>query len=291
MRSWVGILSAVVIVAAEGITGLGCGGSAVAPGKDAAQPGDVPISSGGTVGAGGVYGSGGVTGLAGFASTGGVTTVGGSSGSALGGSTGTARGGAGGGVGGSPVLDASVTGGAGGVEVDALLGNGGSTETGLGGMGFGGTGGASKIDGTGGTTRPLGTGGVAGTGGAIATGGTTSLGGTGGTTGRCSTSPGCTLINDCCNCVIVPTGTPAPVSCTSECKVNMCSLNSEQVAQGDVGCWYGFCAVLSDPGNCNAGEVQCHGIKPTCPAGYLPAIVDKCWGPCVLQYSCVSTGP
>ena len=169
-----------------------------------------------------------------------------------------------------------------------------------GGAGFGGANVAS------GGTLPTGgssTGGRAGTGGRAATGGTggantgghdtggTATGGSGGATTRCSDASGCTLISDCCNCVIVPRGTPPPVTCTGECFVDMCTSYGIKLTQADVGCWGGFCVPLADPGNCNAAEVTCNGLAPTCPAGYdYPSVIDGCWGPCVVNGSCVSSG-
>lgn len=68
MRSWIGILCAVVLL------GSGCGRFA-APGKDASALSDVAISSGGVVGTGGVAGRGGMPGTGGTVGTGGLTTA------------------------------------------------------------------------------------------------------------------------------------------------------------------------------------------------------------------------
>jgi hypothetical protein len=162
-----------------------------------------------------------------------------------------------------------------------------------GGGGFGGadvaSGGTTPTGGssTGGKAATGGTGG-ANTGGRN-TGGM-ATGGSGGTT-KCSTAADCLLLTDCCNCVIVPRGTPPPVTCTGECFVDMCTSYGIKLTQADVGCWAGFCVPLADPGNCNAAEVTCNGLPPTCPAGYdYPSVINGCWGPCVVNGSCVSSG-
>ena len=258
---------------------------------------------------------GGSPGVGGISATGGSAVVGGSAaGGAGGGAGGASRVDAAavaGGAGGAPRVDAGVAGGAGGGgRPDASVGSGGSGGTA--GGGSGGSGGTRTTIGNGCTLSsdcppgwicatgfcwaPVGGGGAGGAGGVTgsggrATGGITSSGGSGGSTERCSTTSGCTLIDDCCNCALVPTGTPAPVSCPGvACDLDMCAQRSVPHTQADFGCSNGFCAVLSAPGDCNASEVTCSLVKPSCPAGYLPAVVNHCWGPCIAEHGCVSTG-
>ena len=133
--------------------------------------------------------------------------------------------------------------------------------------------------------------GGAGSAGSPGSGGGPAAAGTGGGTPKCSTAADCLLLTDCCNCVVVPSGTPPPVTCAGECFVDMCTNIGITVTQADVGCWQGFCVPLADPGNCDAAEVTCNGVAPTCPAGYdYPSVINGCWGPCVVNGSCLSTG-
>ena len=115
------MLCVFALAGGAGIAGFGCGNVAGVHPKDAAQPPDIPISSGGAVGTGGVRGSGGVTGTGGVvgsggAGTGGVVGSGGAGvgGTAAGGTGGSVAGGAGGtaagGTGGAMAEDASADG-------------------------------------------------------------------------------------------------------------------------------------------------------------------------------------
>jgi hypothetical protein len=148
MRTWVGLLCVVVLACGVGIAGIGCGNVAGVPHKDAAQPLDVPTSSGGTVGTGGVHGSGGITAAGG---SGGVAPggAGGWGGTGTGGSTTSGTGGRS--TGGS----AGTVTGAGGARTGGMVGSGG--------VGSGGVGGSGGSSATGGS---VGSGGLVGTGGA-----------------------------------------------------------------------------------------------------------------------------
>ncbi len=128
-------------------------------------------------------------------------------------------------------------------------------------------------------------------GGTSGSGGGAAVGGAGGATTRCSTAAECVLIDDCCNCVVARAGTPPPVACPVECDVDMCTNAGMDLSQINVGCWQGFCVPLADPGNCNATEVTCTWPTPRCPTGYdYPSVINGCWGPCVVNGSCVSGG-
>jgi hypothetical protein len=126
------------------------------PRKDAAQPLDTPISSGGTVGTGGVRGSGGVIGPGGVVGSGGSTTTGtggrNTGGTTIGGGGGTAT--------------TSVGGG----RTGGMVGSGGS--------GMGGVVGSGEASGTGGANS---------SGGVVGTGGVTTVGGSGGSAAGGST--------------------------------------------------------------------------------------------------------
>jgi len=151
-------------------------------------------------------------------------------------------------------------------------------------------GGSSALGGAGG-----GTGGVPEAGAHDATGGSGGtgglIGGTGGTGGQwpgCESASDCALISTCCTCMVAPVGTPEPEGCTILCETDLCT--AQGFSQQDVACQYGACSVVGSDGRCNAEDVTCASSPPPCPAEYLPSVVDGCWGPCVLQYTCLSTG-
>jgi hypothetical protein len=35
--------------------------------------------------------------------------------------------------------------------------------------------------------------------------------------------------------------------------------------------------------------VTCNAPAPSCPNGYWPSVIDGCWGPCVIEQSCLSS--
>ncbi|MBN2196696.1 MAG: hypothetical protein JW751_28060 [Polyangiaceae bacterium] len=47
-------------------------------------------------------------------------------------------------------------------------------------------------------------------------------------------------------------------------------------------------ATSSTEGNCNVDDALCNTPAPVCPEGYLPSVIDHCWGPCVLERRRVS---
>ncbi len=131
------------------------------------------------------------------------------------------------------------------------------------------------------------------------TGGTGGLtGGSGGLTGgsggsgpqwpECESASDCALISTCCTCLVAPVGTPEPEGCSILCDTDLCTANG--FGRDDVACQHGFCGVVGADGTCNSEDVTCAASPPPCPAEYLPSVVDGCWGPCVVQYSCVSAG-
>ncbi len=141
--------------------------------------------------------------------------------------------------------------------------------------GSGGQGGSVTGD-TGGAT--LGGAGAA-TGGAV---------GTGAALTRCESAADCVLIADCCTCTVTLVGTPMTDDCVTVCDQDQCT--GLLISEEDVVCWAGQCAVAGAEGNCDVTDVLCERIGPTCPEGYLPSVVDRCWGPCVLEQSCLSGG-
>jgi len=146
----------------------------------------------------------------------------------------------------------------------------------------GGGSGGSGVAPTGGTGS--GAGGLTGGSGGV-------IGGSGGFRSQwpaCESESDCALISTCCTCMVAPVGTPEPEGCTILCETDLCTMHG--FSQDDVACQYGSCSVVGSDGRCNAEDVTCASSPPPCPAEYLPSVVDGCWGPCVLQYSCLSTG-
>ncbi len=168
------------------------------------------------------------------------------------------------------------SGGAGGGTGGLTGGSGGSA--GADGGAAGADGGAAGADG-----------GMAGADGGTAgadggTGGFT--GGTGGTGGQwpaCESDSDCVLISTCCTCMTAPLGTPEPAGCNILCDTDLCT--AQGVSRNDVACERGFCGVVGADGTCNSEDVTCAANPPSCPADYLPSVVDGCWGPCVIQFS------
>jgi hypothetical protein len=150
-----------------------------------------------------------------------------------------------------------------------------------------GTGGADGGSGglTGGTAGT--SGGDGGTGGTVGGSGGTD-GGTGGQWPECGSESDCRLISNCCTCMVAPAATPEPEGCDVLCETDLCT--ALVFGRDDVACERGFCGVVRADGTCNAENVTCASSPPSCPADYLPSVVDGCWGPCVIQFSCLSTG-
>jgi hypothetical protein len=170
-------------------------------------------------------------------------------------------------------------------------GSGGVVNGGTGGVATGGAGGEAGLvsGGTGGATTggAGGTGGVA-TGGAGGSGGVESggTGGAAGTGGACHDASDCTLVTDCCFCVAAPVGTPLPAGCPVFCESPACTAMG--FTNDDVDCLYGMCVVPAAEGSCYAESVTCDTPAPDCPDKYWPSVIDGCWGPCVIEQSCVS---
>ncbi len=173
----------------------------------------------------------------------------------------------------------------------AIAGCGGenSGSTGGGGTSTGGTGtGATGGTGTGGTgTGGTSTGGTStgGSTGGTSTGGTTSSGGSGGAAPQCTTDASkCQLVNDCCNCLAIGPGEPAPTCNIPECFVDTCTglgLQNPVNAQCAAGqCVAGFV--------CDTSKALCNSLPPNCPAGTVPTVSGACWGGCVAPTECLS---
>ncbi len=266
---------------------------------------NVGSTTGGPAGSSGASADGGTGEVTTGGAAGSADETGGSGGAA--GSTGGTDGGTGGdGTGGDGTGGDVGSGGDLGTGGDGTGGNdtggNGTGGNGTGGNGTGGDGTGGDLgtggDGTGGdeTGGDLGTGGDGtggdGTGGDLGTGGDGTGGnGTGGTGGQwpeCESASDCTLISTCCTCLVAPVGTPAPEGCDILCDTDLCTANG--FGRDDVACQHGFCGVVGADGTCNSEDVTCAASPPPCPTEYLPSVVDGCWGPCVLQYSCLSAG-
>jgi hypothetical protein len=123
MRDWTILLGFIVVAGGWAMAGTGCGRSATAPQRDAAEPPDAPIAAGGALGTGGELGLGGATAADGAGSvasggTGGTSAFGGAGGgtsSGAGGATGSGGSGTGGTASGG-------TGGTGGIVGSACNG-------------------------------------------------------------------------------------------------------------------------------------------------------------------------
>ena len=170
-----------------------------------------------------------------------------------------------------------------GGENSGSTGGGGTGTGATGGTGTGGTG--TGGTGTGGTsTGGTSTGGTS-TGG-TSTGGTTSSGGSGGGAApQCTTDASkCQLVNDCCNCVGIGAGEPAPTCNIPECFVDTCTglgLQNSVNAQCAAGqCVAGFV--------CDTSKALCNSLPPNCPAGTVASVSGACWGGCVAPTECLS---
>ena len=202
-------------------------------------------------------------------------------------------------TGGSPATGGASTGGSpatGGLATGGASTGGDPTTGGDGGGGEGGlaTGGTSgdATGGAGGAGAAV-TGGAGGAGGAPVGGAGASggfepggAGGGGGAFTRCETAADCVLFAGCCTCAVTPVGTSVSDACIIICEQDQCT--RQGFSEADVVCWAGFCGVMGAEGNCNAADALCNSVAPACPEGYLPSVVEDCWGPCVPEQSCLS---
>ncbi len=99
---------------------------------------------------------------------------------------------------------------------------------------------------------------------------------------ECASDQDCKLINNCCDCMGLPSNSPAPLCNQKLCKATTCAIQKlplPLVAQCEVGrCVAGF--------NCKWADVLCKSVQPICPVGETNSVVGTCWGPCVPATQC-----
>jgi hypothetical protein len=137
---------------------------------------------------------------------------------------------------------------------------------------------------TGGTSATGGasSGGSSGSGGGESAGGTSSGGGSGESGGTSGTCEDCTLYSDCCSCLALgPAEDPPYCDPNIACLVDQCS--ALRITDADLRCLSGTCSLTV---NCDATQVMCDMVEPTCPAGEVPSVEDNCYGPCVAEELC-----
>jgi hypothetical protein len=162
----------------------------------------------------------------------------------------------------------------------AACGGGATGGTAAGGSG-GESGGSGGTGAAGGTTG--GSGGDAGgasTGGA-STGGSSTGGSSSGGMPQCTDDSQCQLVNDCCSCLAVGPGEPAPDCNISECFVPTCQGLGKQDETAK--CVAGQCVAAL---NCDHSKVTCESLPPSCPPGQTPTVNGVCWGGCVAADEC-----
>ena len=152
------------------------------------------------------------------------------------------------------------------------LGAGGTRDGGAGVGAASGTGG-NGIGGTGGSSGAAGSGAVSGSGGS---------GGAGATTSECTENTQCRLHADCCTCLALAPGEPAPPKCAIQCIQDKCS--ELGVTAASVRCAAGVCAA----GFTCSGQVLCPALPPKCEPGSVPTVSGGCWGTCVPADECAS---
>lgn len=170
-------------------------------------------------------------------------------------------------------------------------GAGGSSGTGGQTGGTGGTvqtGGSAGVAGEGGTAGgSAGTAGFAGEAGHAGVGaageaGSAGTAGSGGSKTGCTESSQCTIFSDCCSCIALGPGDPAPTPCPALCATDKCTeLGIDPNKQPE--CQAGQCVVGFD---CDSSKAVCAMPPPSCPAGHVPSVPGGCWGPCVPATDC-----
>lgn len=163
-------------------------------------------------------------------------------------------------------------------------GTGGTVQTG-GSAGVGGEGASAGTGGTsGGSAGTAGSAGEAGQGGAGAAGeaGSGGAAGSGGSKTACTDASQCTIFSDCCSCIALGPGDPAPEPCPAMCATDKCTeLGVDPNQQPE--CQAGQCVVGFD---CDSSKAVCAMPPPSCPPGHVPSVPGGCWGPCVPATEC-----
>ena len=98
----------------------------------------------------------------------------------------------------------------------------------------------------------------------------------------CTDAAQCTIFSDCCSCIAVGPGDPAPVPCPALCATDKCTeLGIDPNKQPE--CQAGQCVVGFD---CDSSKAVCAMPPPSCDAGHVPSVQGGCWGPCVPATDC-----
>jgi hypothetical protein len=183
--------------------------------------------------------------------------------------------------------------GAGALATAACAGDDSTSDTGSGGVaGSGGNpvgpvgSGGAGASGASGGFGAVGDGGAGGTTGGAGTGGQATTGGAGGgpsAVPECVDDADCTMVNDCCSCIAIPTTRQPPVCNVPECFAPTCTSlgNPSAMAACVVGhCTAGFV--------CDHALVLCDSVEPVCPDGQTASVVGTCWGQCVDATECAT---
>jgi hypothetical protein len=110
-------------------------------------------------------------------------------------------------------------------------------------------------------------------------------GGGGAPAPECQSAADCKLINDCCNCMAVPSGAPVP-ACSLVCVQSQCA--AKQLPTGSVACIAGRCVAGF---KCDASQVTCKIATPVCAAGEVPTVNEAgtCYtGSCAPETECTT---
>jgi hypothetical protein len=107
---------------------------------------------------------------------------------------------------------------------------------------------------------------------------------TGEPAGECIDAGDCQLVEDCCNCVVLPAGEAPPPCGIMECFATACAPFGGSAAAV---CELGSCELAPVP--CDATLVACDDVPPDCADGTLPSVDadQSCWtGMCVPAEAC-----
>lgn len=95
----------------------------------------------------------------------------------------------------------------------------------------------------------------------------------------CADVSECTLASDCCTCEAVLRGTEPP-ACDAECDRPLCDVWGIE----ELLCSHSCLIRLVE---CDAAMVTCADPPPTCDAGFMPSLDERCWsGRCVPAELC-----
>ena len=100
---------------------------------------------------------------------------------------------------------------------------------------------------------------------------------------ECESDEDCQLVDDCCNCLAIPTEAEAPECTFEECIATKCEVH--RVEKLAAVCKAGRCTYSL---SCDASRVSCEMGTPECSEeGTVPAVDGTCWtGSCVRNEQC-----